>query len=385
MQQFLRWQAIADLVVLTGGIYVVLWWARRARALRIVLALLCLHAGSLLASHFEMPITSWMLEGAAIIALVVLVLAFQAEVRYAVMRLDRILQLRPGAPPAPSLSSAVIAEAAFRLASSRTGSLLVIVRSDPVAELIHDGVAMGAGISAELLETIFQKGTPLHDGAAILEGGRISRAAAFLPLTQRSDLPPYFGTRHRAAMGLAERCDALVVVTSEERGEVTLVDGRRLQRLASPSQLASALELPSRADHRIGAAVRRVFLSDFRFKIASLGIAAAVWSITFLLAGTTVRSVSVPLEFSNVPAGMEVSSQSADLLSVQLRGNAWVMDSLSMRRLVARFDLRGAARGVESIRVSPGDLNLPPGVVVDRVIPPSIRLSLARRQETAAR
>jgi diadenylate cyclase len=386
MQQLLRWQAIVDLLVLTGGIYIVLRWAQRARALRIVLTLLFLHAGSLLASHFEMIITSWVLEAAAITTLVVLVLAFQAEVRYAVMRVDNIGRLRSRPASQSSASSSMIAEAAFALAARRIGSLLVIVRRDPIAELVHDGFVMGAEISTELLEAIFQKGSPLHDGAAILEGGRISRAGAFLPLTQRLDVPPYFGTRHRAAIGLGERCDALVVVTSEERGEVTLVDGREVQKIADSLQLASALEVPGRrSDHRFGSGVRRVFLSNLGSKAAALAIAAAIWSISVLLAGTTVRSMSVPVEFSDVPAGMEVSSQSADQVEAQLRGNAWLMDSLSISRLVVRVDLSGAAPGTESIRVTPGDFNLPPGIVVDRVFPPSIKVSVARGQETTAR
>ena len=143
MEQLLRWQAIADLLILTGAIYIVLSWARRARALRIVLTLLGLYAGSLLARHFEMIITSWVLFAASITALVVLVLAFQAEVRYAIMRLDSLLRLWSVPASAPALSSAVIAEAAFAMAGRHVGSLMVIVRKDPVTELVQDGVAFG--------------------------------------------------------------------------------------------------------------------------------------------------------------------------------------------------------------------------------------------------
>ncbi len=376
MQQLLRWQAIADLLVLTAGIYLALSWARRARALRIVLLLLALHGASLIANHFELLITGWLLEAAAVIALVVLVLGFQAEVRYAVLRMDRMLRIRPGPAPASGESWTVVAESAFAFAARRLGSLMVIVRKDPIKELVHDGVGLAADVSPQLLEAIFQKCSPLHDGAAVLEGARVARAAAYLPLTQRSDVPLYFGTRHRAAIGLAERCDALVVVTSEERGEVTLMEGRNFRRMANPLQLEHALVLEGRAARGIGSTLRRVFLSDLKWKAAALGIAAAIWSTSFVLAGTTVRSVSVPVEFSNVPAGMEVTSQSADHVEVQLRGSSWIMDSLATGRLVAHVDLGGVAEGTRVIRVTAGDFDLPPGVVVDRVVPPSLRLSL---------
>jgi diadenylate cyclase len=379
MQQLLRWHSIADLLILTLSVYVALAWARQARALRLVLMLLALHAGSLLARHFEMLIAGWVLGAAAIVLLVVLVLAFQAEVRYAVMRLDSVLRLWPGPSTAGATRSDVVSEAAFNMAARRIGSLCVIVRGDTITELVHHGVSLGADISAELLEAIFHKESPLHDGATIVEGARVSRAAVFLPLTQETNVPPCFGTRHRAAMGLAERCDALVVVTSEERGDVTLIDGRAILRPSNPSQLASALERQPRTDDHIGGTARRVFLSDLRFKSIALSTAAVIWSTSFLLARTTVRSISMPVEFSNVPAHMKVSSQSPDWLDVQLRGNAWVMDSLSMSGLVAHFDLSGATQGVESIRVNSGNFNLPPGVVVDRVTPSSITLSLFRR------
>ncbi len=378
MGQLLRWQAIVDLLALTSAIYLALWWARRARALRIVLLILALHAGSLLARQFELIITAWLLEGAAIIALVVLVLAFQAEVRYAVMRVES--GLWRGRAPSPGQASVVIADAAFALAAARIGSLMVIARKDNITELLNDGVPLGAKISKELLQSIFQKESPLHDGAVIVEGRTIARAGAYLPLSNRRDLPLQFGTRHRAAIGLAERCDASVVITSEERGEVMLMEGRTIQHLTTAAQLAESLEgSQGRAQGGLENRVRRLVFSNLRYKLASVGLAAAIWAISFLLVGTAVRTFTVPVEFSDVPGGLEITSYSADHVDVQLRGANWVMDSIGGNRPMVHIDLAGVGPGKELIQVVARDINLPPGVTVASITPPRIAVSIARK------
>ena len=376
MNQLLRWQAIVDLVALSAAIYLALSWARRARALRIVLLLLALHAGSLLARHFEIIITAWLLEGAAIIALVVLVLAFQAEVRYAVMRLES--GLRRGRRPPPSKASVVIAGTAFALAAARVGSLIVIARKDTITELLNDGVPLGANISGELLQAIFQKDSALHDGAVVIEGLSITRAGVYLPLTNRRDLPSWYGTRHRAAIGLAERCDASVVLASEERGEVMLVESRNIQHMTTSAELADALEEnQGRVEQGIENRLRRLLVFNLRYKLAALGLAGTIWAMSFLLVGTAVRTLSMPVEFSNVPDGLEISSYSTDHLEVQLRGNTWVMDSISNSRPLVHLDLGGAKPGTELIRIGSSDISLPPGVAVASITPPRIVVSLA--------
>jgi DNA integrity scanning protein DisA with diadenylate cyclase activity len=330
----------------------------------------------------DLVITSWVLDGAAIIAIVLLVVVFQSELRRGMMRLERIL--RVGSRPAALAAHphGAIGQAAFSLAKARVGALVVIVRRDSIAELISGGLALGAETSAELLEAIFQKTSPLHDGAAIVEGERVTLANAVLPLTQREDVPSAYGTRHRAAMGLAERCDALVTAVSEERGEVTLLEGRRIRPMQNARELVRALEeLQTRARASWGDRMRQAFLSNLGFKAAALGLAGLIWGMSFVVAGTTVRTVSVPVEFSDVPPGMEITEQSAPWLEVQLRGNTWLMDSVGLSKMVARLSLRDAREGIHILSISPDALDLPPGIVMERVTPRRLSVHLARRAQ----
>ena len=375
-----RWQSVVDFVVLTAALYILLRWAQQARALRVALVVLGLHAGALVSRRFDLVLTSWVLDGAAILAILMLLLVFQAELRRFFMRLDSVLNWRAQAASTPAETYQSIAKAAFRLAGTLVGALIVVVRRNAITELVSGGITLDATVSSEILEAIFQKTSPVHDGAIIVRGDRIGRAATVLPLTERERVPSYFGTRHRAAMGLSERCDALVVVVSEGRGEVSLMEARRVVRFEDKQKLAQMLEkLCAHPSDGTGSRLQQWLFSNARVKLAALGLATAIWSTSFLSAGTTVRTVSVPVQFVSVPSGMDISTPSTDSLEVQVRGSAWLMDSVSLTRLVASFNLRAARAGTVNLPVKSGNLNLPPGIVMERVSPARVTVRLLPR------
>jgi uncharacterized protein (TIGR00159 family) len=373
----IRWQSAADFVVLAAAIYVLLKWAKQARAVRIALAILGLNAGALLARNYDLTITSWVLSTAGLLAVAVLLVVFQPELRHTFMNLDVVMRSGWRRRGTVEPARRALAEAAFNLAGQRIGALIVLVRRASIAELIQGGTRLGAEVSRELLEAIFQKTSPLHDGAAIVEGNTITQAGAVLPLTHRSDVPEFYGTRHRAAMGLADRTDALVIAVSEERGTVTLLEDGRPREIAGPTQLADLL---SRLETQLAVSrltrLRLAITGNLRLKLAALGIAAAIWGLALYTAGTTVRTVTVPVVFSNVPAGMNIGSQSAFEVDVQLRGNPLSMAAASLSRLVATVDLSGGNPGLRTVNIRGRDLALPPGIHFERASPASVSVRL---------
>lgn len=378
----IRWQVVADFLILAVAFYALLRWAISARALRIALSVLGLHVLALLARNLDLVITSWVLDASAVLAILVLLLVFQPELRRAFMRVDSVLRRWPHPVVLGSQANRALATASFELAQSHLGALVVVTRQDSIAELIEGGVAIGASVSAELLYAIFEKLSPLHDGAVIITDDRLAKANVVLPLSRSQDLPSFYGTRHRAAMGLAERCDALVVVVSEERSEVTLMEGRTIRHVKEPEEFIAILEgLLQHKRESSSDRIRRMLFANLGLKFAALGLAAVVWSMSFLASGTTIRTVSAPVEFSNVPPGMQVAGQSTDALEVQLRGSPWIMESVNPGALVARFDLRTLQAGWQTMRFRPNSLNLPPGIVVDRVTPQILRVDIIRPGE----
>ncbi|MCX6622659.1 MAG: diadenylate cyclase [Acidobacteria bacterium] len=266
------------------------------------------------------------------------------------------------------------------MAKVRLGALCVITRQDGLDEVISGGIRLNAEVSSELLEAIFRKESPLHDGAVVIDGKQVLRANSLLPLSVRTDLPLMYGTRHRAAMGLAERCDALVVVVSEERGEVTLMHNHEARVVTDGGRLMVLLErLGSRPPASLRRRLWRAVSAHIGFKLAAVALASLIWAVSWMESGATIRSVSLPVEFVNIPRGMDIKDQSTDRLDVQLRGKSWMMDTIGVARLVARFNMGQAKEGATRLVLTPDVLNLPPGVIIERVTPESIHVRLKRR------
>ena len=369
----LRWQSAVDFVVLTVAIAVVLRWSSETRALRLALSILALRVAAVLTDQFGLLITTWVLDALTLIALLVLVVAFQPELRRAVMHLDL-----PGrAAHERQLPTLVaLATAAFTLSRIRCGALIVILQEDSIDELITGGVVITARVSSELLQAMFQKQSPLHDGAVVVEGDQITHAGAILPLTQRS-VPDEYGTRHRAGLGLSERSDAQVIVVSEERGDVTIMRNGSAQVMRDLDGLVATLRTTASAESNRSQRRRvRVRLTAGVITV-SLLLSALVWSATFLLPGRSVRVQTAPVELTNVPVGLIVDAQSVQAVQVWLRATDFVFGSVNLADLVARCDLGGAHAGVNVIPLNACFLDVPLGIKVDRLAPRELRVTLA--------
>jgi hypothetical protein len=156
------------------------------------------------------------------------------------------------------------------------------------------------------------------------------------------------------------------------------MEARRMVRCDDQQKLAQTLEkLCAQPAVGLKSKLRQWFISNARVKFAALGLAAAIWSTSFLSTGTTVRTVSVPVQFGGVPAGMDIAAP--ERLEVEVRGSAWLMDSVGLTQLRATFNLRGAHAGTLNLPVDSGNVNLPPGIVMDRVSPARITVRLSLR------
>jgi uncharacterized protein (TIGR00159 family) len=372
----LGWRTAFDFGVLAVTLYLVLIWANEARALRIVLGIASLHSAALFARSSGLMITGAIMEGAAIVLVLVLLILFQPELRRALLRIESTLHLRAERQSASKPAREVIGAAVFSMSTSHTGALIVLRGQDSIHELVESGVNVDADITTEIIEAIFQKSSPMHDGAILVEGNRITRARVVLPLTHRTDVSKTFGTRHRAAMGIAERTDASVIVVSEEDGEVRLVRRRELKTLGSPAEFVQALgQSTQRRTRRWISAVRRLLTSHLRLKVTAAGIAATLSILSFLQPAIE-RTLLVPVEFKNLPSGMEVAEMSHETLQVEMHGRPWIMDSIDVSHLVAAVDLSGGRPGRQVIRIRPEIQSLPPGVNIDRVLPSALAVPI---------
>jgi uncharacterized protein (TIGR00159 family) len=352
-------------------------WSRDARALRVTIGILALEAGALVAGRFDLVITGWVLHAAAVGAGVVLIVLFQPELRHALSMLELALK-RSDRRSALSQALEVVSAAAFSLASARRGALLVLTRHDSVNELLQGGVPLGGHVSPEILEAVFRKVSPVHDGATVVDGDRITRVGALLPLSQSEKLPKKWGTRHRAGMGLAERSDAVVVVASEERGDVTLMRDGAFRRVDSAADMLTELKtlfapLPAPP------ATRYFRRSDLLLQGIAIVLALIVVAATPMVAGTVVRVRTVNIEVTNLAPGLRILDQSAVVAQVQLRGNSRTLDSIEGASLTARANVQGLPEGIHDVGLEVA-WRLPIDVVVEAISPDRIifRLGLVK-------
>ncbi len=217
-----------DILVVAFLIYEFLKLIKGTRAIP-MLAAVILIVGAFWIAHIEQLRTvDWLITTLFPYAVFALIVVFGAEIRHALARLGRRLSARRGFNHADSYEDIVLA--ADHFSKTMTGALIVIEREIGLRTFIESGVPLDANLSYDLLITIFRPSAPLHDGAVIVQKGRIAAAACFLPLSMNPVLSTQYGTRHRAAIGITEETDAVSVVVSEETGSISLAVGGTIER-----------------------------------------------------------------------------------------------------------------------------------------------------------
>jgi diadenylate cyclase len=235
---------VIDIGITALLIYWLFSLIRGTRAVRLVIGVSVLIMVYAAAVAFNLQLLTRILQAGAVVGLFALVVVFQPELRRALERIGRVgsfAWLSPSEGRASAHVAAEVARAAAGLSTEGHGALIVIERETGLEEVAETGVMIHGDVSADLLETIFSPRTALHDGAVIVRGDTILAAGAVLPLAETTIHTERFGTRHRAALGIAEQTDAVVIVVSEENGQISLVERSRIVRNLNEAQLATAI------------------------------------------------------------------------------------------------------------------------------------------------
>ncbi|HEX5591559.1 MAG TPA: diadenylate cyclase CdaA [Candidatus Limnocylindrales bacterium] len=217
---------------------------RGTRAVRLVIGVSVLFVVYFAAQALTLRLLTQILQAGAVVGLVAVVVIFQPELRRALERIGRVgsfAWLFPAENREAEQVAAQVARAASLLSGDGHGALIVLERDTGLEEIAESGVMLHGDLSVDLLRTIFMPRAPLHDGAVILRGSTVLAAGALLPLAETTMQTERLGTRHRAALGITEQTDAVVVVVSEENGQVSLVERARIVRNLGELQLARAL------------------------------------------------------------------------------------------------------------------------------------------------
>ena len=373
--QSIRWQDLVDVLLNSYILFRLYVLFRGTNVIRVLVGIALLWIFQRMAVALGLIVTSWAMQGIIAGAALIIVIVFRNEIRNVLQakNLRALLWDFPQKAVRTPIDS--IVEGVYELARTRTGALIVIPGKEDLDEVVQGGVTWDGLISKEMLLSIFYNGNPVHDGAAILQGHRVKRAAAILPLSLRDDLPQFYGTRHRAAAGLSEQSDALVIVVSEERGQVVVAQGQSFtsiyDNLTLKKILAAHLGVGGEEDQGIQRDRREMIVAA----MICLFCMAGVW-FSIAKGMETLTSVEVPLEYLNRDAGMQIISTSVNTVRLHLSGSSALIGSLRPEQVKAKLDLSKAVNGQNLFPLSKENIVLPPGVRLNRIEPPEVQVAL---------
>lgn len=238
--QFGGW-AIVDILLIAFIIYHLLLLIRGTRAAQMLTGILIVVAAYLLSSIVPLTTLNWVMNKFYSSFIIIIIILFQDDIRHVLSRMGK----KSFIPGTDNLSSSQILDeisrAAAVLASKRIGALVVLERNIILSRYVEVGVLLDARVSKEIIVSVFHPSSPIHDGACIIQRGRIAAAGCFLPLTRDENLDPNYGTRHRAAIGISQETDAIVVLVSEEGASISLVVDGKVSRKMDPKDLRKSL------------------------------------------------------------------------------------------------------------------------------------------------
>ena len=248
----IRWTDIVEMIILSFLLYQILVWIKNTRAWSLLKGILVIAVFILIAAQFEMTTILWIVENMFGVAVTAVIVILQPELRKAVEELGRkniitsIVPFELGKNPGEGRFSDrtinEITKACVEMGKVKTGALIVVQQNQPLEEYERTGIDVDGIVTSQLLINIFEHNTPLHDGAVIIRGNRVTSATCYLPLSDNMALSKDLGTRHRAGVGISEATDSLTVIVSEETGKISVAYEGNLSRGLSGEELKEKLK-----------------------------------------------------------------------------------------------------------------------------------------------
>ena len=379
----IRWQDAVDIILNSYILFRLYILFRGTNVLRVITGIAILWFFQRIAFSLGLIVTSWAMQGIAAVAALIIIIVFRNEIRSVLQakNLKAILwefQHKAGDTPIE-----ILADSIFDLARRGCGALIVLPGKEDLKDIVRGGISWHGLISKEMITSIFWHDNPVHDGAAIIQGNQITEVGVILPLSHRENLPSFYkegfpsfyGTRHRAAVGLAEAADALTIVVSEERGDVAVAKYSEIKNIRDQAELTGLLQ------EHIGISAKKTgYPRKERFEIGAAALASflfitGVW-FSFSQGLDTLITLEIPIEYMNRDPGMEIMNTSVDTVSLQLSGSGALIKSIRPEQIQVKLDLSKAVVGRNSFTITHENITLPPGVFLKKVQPPVIEATL---------
>lgn len=378
---FFSWRAVLDIFLITAGLFFLNRTLLRLGTWKIMAGIVMAFLVFVLANALNLQGIEWIYQNVSHVAVLGLIVIFQPELRKV---LEKAVSVTPGRlRDQDDQLPTMIAEAFTKLAQDHCGAILVFPGREPIRDKLSGGYQLNAVPSIPLILSIFDPNSPGHDGAVLIERGRLTQFGVRLPMSQSTRLSEEYGTRHHAAMGLAEQTDALALVVSEERGRVSAFANGEMRSLRTATDITAAII----GHQREMGFLKRENTPKIRkrtiFQLAvSLVVASVFWSSLIVSQREIVeRVLAVTIDYTSPAENLALVGDKEDEVKLHLTGPKSDMDNLVVNPPTVKIDLSRMAKGSQTIIITSENLRLPKGVTLLDTSPQQLKLTLAEVME----
>ena len=373
------WRDLVDILFFTLVIYQLYVWFKETRALRVIIGLVALGGIYSIAKSWDLFLTTWVFQILWQVLVILLLILFQSEIRQVLEKVSPLRYLRSRRRAHQNSFANDLSQVAFELAALNTGALIVFTRDDNPSEFIHGGQTIMALPDPALIKSIFNRNAPAHDGALVITRDRITQMGCILPLSAKEDLPEHYGTRHRAALGLSEVTDAVCLVVSEERSEVsTVVDGS-LITWPEPEKLAEQINEwfggPEIHVPKLKEFFKEAVVHNWKTKLGALVLVTVAWLI-LAIQQEMVINITAAVRYNDLPADLVLDDESTKSVGLTLAGRRNRINEVKEDDIYVRIDLADLTAGDHIVKLTSSNIEVPTGVKIDRISPQNINISL---------
>ena len=372
---------LIDILFVTVLFYTAIVWLKTTRAAFIVRGLFILVAIYIVARQLDLELTAWIFQGFFAIFLIMVVVIFQEELRQIFERIALWSLGSKRSVPLHSSAADILLRTLADLARDKIGALVVVRGRAPIARHLSGGIESDCKLSAPILKSIFDPHSPGHDGAVIIEGDRIARFAAHLPLSKDIQQLADVGTRHSAALGLSELTDAFCIVVSEERGRISIARDGRLRVMENFQELAALLQefldekYPPPEHRRISIGLLR---ENWLAKAATLGLAIGLWYVFVPGSKRTQITYAVPVELRNLPQQLALERVQPPEVKATFSGPRRAFYLFDSSKLKVSVDASLAELGRRTFRLSDQNIRHPPDLTLQSLEPSTLQISVSK-------
>ncbi len=378
-----RLSNLIDIVIVAALLWFGLSWLRNTRARLALPGILIIGGLFFVAQLLRLQLTIWIFQGFFAVFVLVIVIVFQEDIHRLFERLS-VWSLRRPAPIPRRAMTDIIVQAVTHLTEGNIGALIVLPGREPLERHLEGGIPLNGEVSGSLLLSIFDSSSPGHDGAVVFRGDKIAFFGAHLPLSTDWDRIGLRGTRHAAALGLAERSDALCIVVSEERGTISVAKRGELFSIEHPEalypELNSFIQKSSLPPHARGlrAFFRRV-LSKWREGVISFGLAAAIWFV-FVPGNMMTEMVEhIPVIVENLPEEYILLEVDPPEVEVAFKGPRRDLFLVNSGQFNIHLDADFVKLGRRTFKISSALIEHPESLKVVNVHPAKVRLDVKKK------